>query len=152
MTHICRLWGIVLLSTPSLWTQIDFSTLNSEQAKCFLRRSGDFLPLDIFQFFESEEDAEPFLSTALYNIHRLRRLEIQSFLLYLESVLARFTRSAPELEHLEISNEIGATGREMGLHNTIFQGRLPKLFSLTLYHICTNLRVSNFPSLTRFIS
>ena len=150
MTHVCRSWRNVLLSTPTLWTQIDFSkSAYSQQAEGFLRRSGNQL-LDVHQFLESEDHVEPFLSTTLHNIHRLRSLEIVSFLWHLERVLTRFTRSAPELKHLTISNDPNITDRDMRLHKTIFEDRLPKLTTLTLHRICTNLRDFNFPSLTRF--
>ena len=150
MTHVCRSWRNSLLSTPSLWTQLDFSTPNSEQAVCFLGRSGGSTPLDTYQLLESENDVEPFLSITLSNIHRLQRLEIASFLCYLEPVLARFRESAPELKHLEIANEIDITDREMNIQDKFCGGRLPKLLSLTLHHLRTDLRAYSFPSLTRF--
>jgi hypothetical protein len=54
MTHVCRSWRNVLLSTPSLWTQIDFSmSTKSQQAEGFLRRSGN-QPLDIYQYLEDD--------------------------------------------------------------------------------------------------
>ena len=150
MTHVCRSWRNTLLSTPSLWTQIDFAkSANSQQAEGFLRRSGNQL-LDVHQFLEDEDHVDPFLSTTLRNIHRLRSLDITSSLWHLERVLTRFARSAPELKHLTISNDPNITDRDMKLHNTIFEGRLPKLTSLTLNYIHTNLRDFNFPSLTRF--
>jgi len=148
MTHVCQSWRNILLSTPSLWTQIDFSTYKSKQAKGFLGRSGN-QPLDIHQFFESEDDMEPFLSTTLRNIHRLRGLNINSCLERFERVLVRFTESAPELKYLEIGNDPNITDRDMKLHSTIFKGRLPKLTSLSLFYLHTNFRDFNFPSLTR---
>ena len=149
MTHVCRSWRNVLLSTPSLWAQLDFSTRESKQAIGFLGRSGKQL-LDIHQFFEYEDHVEPFLSTTLRNIHRLQWLEITSNLPYLERVLALFTRSAPELKHLVVVNDPNITGRDMKLPSAIFGGQLPKLTSLSLGYVHTNLRGINFPSLTRF--
>ena len=149
MTHVCQLWRNLLLSTPGLWTRIDFSTSKSKQAEGFLGRSRGGL-LDIHQFFESEEHVEPFLSTTLHNTYRLQRLEINSFLLHLDRVLIRFTRPALELKHLDIGNEPGITDKDMRLPSTIFNGQLPKLTSLTLYRLHTDLRGFNFPSLTRF--
>ena len=149
MTHVCRSWRNVLLSTPSLWTQLDFSTPKSKEAVRFLGRSGNQL-LNIFQLLESEDNVEPFLSTTLRNIYRLRRLEIDSYLPYPEPVLTRFTRSAPELRHLEITNNSHRTDRDAELHDTIFEGHLPKLTSLSLCAFRTNLRAFNFPSLRRF--
>ena len=102
MMHVCRSWRNTLLSTPSLWTQIDCSASKSKQAKGFLGRSGKQL-LDSHQFFESEDDVEPFFSTTLRNMYRLRQLDIASYILYLEPVLTRFTGSAPELTHLKIT-------------------------------------------------
>ena len=147
MTHVCRSWRNVLLSIPGLWTQIDFSLFESKQARSFLDRSrGD--PLDIYQFLETEDDKEPFLSTTL-NIRHLRRLEISSFHQDLERVLTRFTISAPELKHLEIVNDSGTTDRGMEFHGAIFEGHLPKLHTLSLHHLHTDFRGFIFPSLTR---
>ena len=149
MTHVCRSWRGLLLSTPSLWTRIDFSTTESQQAQGFLSRSKGGL-LKIYQFFESEEHVEPFLSTTLRNTHRLQRLDIDSFLLHLDRVLIRLTRPAPELRHLGIKNERDITGKDIRLLSTIFDGRLPKLTSLTLSYLHTDLCGFNFPSLTKF--
>jgi len=150
MTHVCRSWRNTLLSTPSLWTQIDFSTSMSKQAKGFLGRSGNQL-LDIHQFLEDEDHVEPFLSTTLRNIHRVRWLDIDSFFPHLERMLIRFTEPAPNLEYLEITNNPNITGRDMKFDNTIFGGRLPKLTSLSLHYLRTNLRGFDFPSLKRFV-
>ena len=41
MTHVCRLWRIVLSSAPSLWTLIDFSvSAKPQQAEVFIHRLG----------------------------------------------------------------------------------------------------------------
>ena len=149
MTHVCRSWRNLLLSTPSLWTQIDFSTSKSKQAEGFLGRSGGQF-LDIFHFFGSEDTTEPFLSTTLRNLYRLRRLEIGSLIHRLERVLVRLTGPAPELKHLEIMNDPNVTEMDVKLPSTIFEGQLPKLTSLSLHYLRTDLRAFNFPSLTRF--
>jgi hypothetical protein len=149
MTHVCRSWRNVLLSTPSLWTQLDFSTSNSKQAKGFLRRSGNH-PLVIYQYLRAEDHAEPFLSTTLHNVYRIRRLRIVSWFWHFEPLFARFTRSAPELEHLYLAVDDPNVSRDVKLPGTIFGGQLPKLTSLSLAWVHTNLRDFNFPSLTRF--
>ena len=69
ITHVCRsrggAWRSVLLSAPSLWTQIDFSVLaKSQQAEVFIRRSGNQL-LSIYQDLTFQDDIEPFLSITL---------------------------------------------------------------------------------------
>ena len=149
MTHVCRSWRNLLLSTPSLWTHIDFSTSRAKQAECFLGRSAKQF-LDIHHFFGREDTTEPFLSTTLGNLYRLRRLDIGSNSQHLERVLVRFTRPAPELKHLEIVNDIDFTNRDMQFPSAIFGGQLPKLTSLSLHYLRTDLRDFNFPSLTRF--
>ena len=149
MTHVCRSWRNLLLSTPSLWTQIDFSTRKSKQAEGFLGRSGGQF-LEIHQFFESEDGTEPFLSTTLANTHRLRQLMIGSSIRRLERVLVQFTGPAPELKYLEIANDSNITNKDVKLPSTIFGGQLPKLVGLSLHYIRTDLRGFNFPSLTRF--
>ena len=150
MTHVCRSWRNTLLSTPTLWTQIDFSkSPKSQQAKGFLSRSGE-QPLDIYQLFEQDDHIEPFLSITLRNMSRLRRLEIFSFLHYLEDLLESFSVSAPVLEYLHVANETSETERDMELP-TMFGGRLPKLTNLSLHSLHTDLRGFSTPSLTRFI-
>jgi len=148
MTHVCRSWRNVLLSTPSLWTQINFSLsgTRSQQAEVFLRRSGNQL-LDIYQSL-GQDRVEPFLSITLHNLFRLQGLSIISYMPHFEPLLRNFSASAPELKHLEIQN-----------HNTmesdkelpkIFGGRMPKLTSLSLYWFRTNLRNLDLPSLMWF--
>jgi len=150
MTHVCQSWRDVLFSIPSLWTQLDFSkSTKSQQAEDFLGRSGERF-LDVYQFLDDGEDIEPFLPIILRNAYRLRRLEIFSSHPHLEHVLARFARPAPELKHLEIENDFDITNRDIVLPSTIFGGQLPKLTSLSLHRLCTDLRDFNFPSLTRF--
>ena len=149
MTHVCRSWRNLLLSTPSLWTQIDFSTPGSQQAECFLGRSGKQF-LNIHHFLGSEDTTEPFLSTTLQILYRVRQLEIGSYIQRLERVLVRFTGPAPELKHLEIKNDPYFIHMDVKLPTTIFEGQLPKLTSLSLHYLRTDLRGFNFPSLTRF--
>jgi len=148
MTHVCRSWRNLLLSTPSLWTQIDFSMSTESQQADFLRRSGN-QPLDIYQLLENQDHVEPFLSITLHNLFRLRELSITSFLPHLERLLRNFSSSAPELKYLEIENERDMTQMDIKLPK-IFGGRMPKLTSLSLCSIRTNLRDLNFPTLTRF--
>ena len=150
MTHVCRSWRNVLVSTPSLWTQLDFCVpTGPQQVEEFLRRSGN-LPLDIHQYLEVPDHIEPFLSTTLHNLSRLRRLEINSSLDRLGRLLERFSTSAPVLEYLNITNYPNITDEDMKLPCTIFGGRLPKLTSLSLFCLRTDLRGFIFPSLTRF--
>ena len=146
MTHVCRSWRNVLLSTPSLWAQVDFSYGKPDQAKMFLGRSGDQL-LEVHQHLDNEADVEPFLHSTLDNIHRLQLLEIISYHPHLDHVLESFATSAPELDYLEITNAIK---NDIKLPQ-IFGGRLPKITVLSLNCLDTNLRDLNFPSLTRFI-
>ena len=54
------------------------------------------------------------------------------------------------LEHLEITNDPNITDEDMEFPSTIFGGRLPKLTSLTLHFLFTDLCGFNFPSLTQF--
>ena len=138
----------MLLSALSLWTQIDFSVLEkSQQAEVFIRRSGNQL-LDIYQDLTFQDDIEPFLSITLHNEFRLQGLSIVSYLPYFEPLLRKFSASAPELKRLEIPSQ-GAMESSTKLPK-IFGGRMPKLTSLSLQWLHTNLRDLDLPSLTRF--
>ena len=69
----------MLLSIPSLWTQIDFSvSAKSQQEEVFLRRPGNQL-LDIYRCLNDQDDVEPFLSITLHNLFRLQGLSIMSY-------------------------------------------------------------------------
>ena len=148
MTHVCRSWRNVLISTPSLWTHINFSvSAKSQQAEVFIHRSGNQL-LDIYQYLPDKENAEPFLSITPHNLFRLQGLSIISYLSYLGPLLRKFSASAPELKHLEISSQ-GTMKSNTKLPN-IFGGRMSKLTSLSLQWFHTDLRDLDLPSLTRF--
>ena len=150
MTHVCQLWRNVLLSTPDLWTQIDFSLPPSpQQVEHFLRLSKK-LPIDIHHSLEHLDDVEPFLSTTLLNTSRLRRLDIRSHLPRFERLLGYFSASAPALESLNINNDFSFTQRTMEFPNNIFGGHLPKLTKLSLHHLQTDLRGFSAPALTWF--
>ena len=146
MTHVCRSWRTALLSTPSLWTQIDFSTPGSKQAEGFLGRSGLQL-IDVYRIFDgADNNMKHFLSAVLGNVHRLRRLQIYSSIpWHLERLFGRLLGPAPELEDLEI--DVDADG-DAKLPSTIFDGQLPKLTRLSLHRLDTDLRGFNLPSLT----
>jgi len=149
MTHVCRSWRDALLSTPSLWTQLDCSNSKSKQTKEFLSRSREQL-LDVYQTLKEDGDVETFLSIAFRNIHRFRRLDMSCSLLHLEHTLAQFARPAPELKHLEIKNNTKITHRGVKLRSIIFGDHFPKLASLSFHRLFTDLCDFNFPSLTRF--
>ena len=148
MTHVCRSWRNVLLSAPSLWTQIDFSKSTKSQQEAFLHRSGD-QPLHIHDYLDDEDNMGPFLSTTRRNLSRLQELSISSCILDLHHLLMSFLTPAPKLKYLEIANDPNITEMDIKLPK-IFGGHLPKLTSLKLFYLHTNLRDFNFPSLTRF--
>ena len=148
MTHVCRSWRNVLLSTPSLWTQIDFSvSKKSQQAEVFLHRSGNQL-LNIYQYLSSQDHMEPFLSITLHNLFRLRGLLIISCIPYLEPLLRNFSASAPELRYLKIKSQ--TIEESVTKLPNIFGRRMPKLTNLSLRRFHTNPRNLDLPSLTRF--
>ena len=155
MTHVCRSWRSALLSTPDLWTQLDFSVSESKQAECFLARSGNQL-LDVYQSVDTADNINPFLPVTLRNTHRLRRLDIACYHEHVEDILAQLTKPAPELKHLTIANDprfredVGFRVGDAKLPNTIFGGQFPKLATLSLKSVYMDLHNLNLPSLTGF--
>ena len=150
MTHVCRSWRNVLLSTPNLWTQIDFSMSTEFQQKSFLLRAGN-QPLHIHHYLDDEDNIQPFLSIARNNLFRLQELSITSCLHQFEHLLRVFSAAAaPQLKHLELANDPNITEMDIKLP-VIFGGRMPNLTTLDLHGFRTNLRDFNLPSLTRFI-
>ena len=150
MTHVCQSWRNVLLSTPSLWTQIDFSESTESQQEAFLRRSGKQL-LDVYHFLDGWGPfIQPHFSITYHNLFRLRGLWITSMVPYLDQILMDFSSAAaPELKYLEIVNETTAT--EFIKLPKLFGGQMPKLRSLVLHGIRdTNFCGFNFPSLAQF--
>ena len=114
----------------------------------FISRSGEE-PLHIYQRYEQDGHAEPFLSITLRNMPRVRRLDIHSCNLYLEDLLESLSVPVPVLEYLDIRNEGYQTGKDIILPK-VFGGQFPKLTSLSLHHLHTDLRGFNPPSLTWF--
>ncbi|KAG1834235.1 hypothetical protein EV424DRAFT_1532475 [Suillus variegatus] len=60
ISHVCHHWRVVALNTPSLWTEIDVSPLDSppfERVQTFLERSKS-LPIDIRIDCEPPDDDE----------------------------------------------------------------------------------------------
>jgi len=122
MTHVCRSWRDVLVSTPSLWTQINFFMSTKSQQEAFLRRSGKQL-LDIYHHLDCEDNIEPFLSTTSHNLFRIQELHISSCLRDLEYFLRMFP-AAPELMYLTIVNDSNISKMQIKLPR-IFGGRIP---------------------------
>ena len=147
--HVCRSWRTILLSTPTLWTQLDFTVFpKSQLAKEFHRRSDNYL-LDIYQFLENPGHEEPFLSTMLCDLSRLRRLDISSSIGHLEPCWIVFgTSAAAETPQDRKQSEHHRKGHDPPQHN--FRRSTPRLTSLSLHFLRTDLRSFNLPSLTRF--
>ena len=162
MTHVNWSWRNALLSTPSLWTQLDLLPLSQKRRWASLIGPGNN-PSTSINIWIARIMRCPSFPPSPHNLYRLQWLEVDSCPSYMERVLTPSTRSIPDLKHLTVANDPDGTNRHRGhintslppvrdtkLPSTIFEGHLPKLISLSLHYLRTNLRAFNFPSLMRF--
>lgn len=85
VTHVCRHWRNIALSTPTLWRQI-LTSPGPEFATVCLERSGNDVPLEIF--WRNKHAHAPSHFPALFNEAAQRRVVVQDV-----EVLGPFLRS-----------------------------------------------------------
>ena len=110
MTHGRRSWRNVLVSTPSLWTQLDFCVpAGPQRVEEFFRQSGNF-PLDIHHYLKtwvSQSPSFPSHSTTCLasDISSLARASLTRTLF--ELLLRTSTRAGVPQDH--VRSEYGGT-------------------------------------------
>jgi hypothetical protein len=156
VSHVCRHWRNVALSTPTLWTTIEVGpeARPPYQAVQMWLEQSKGLPIDIYVNYEPHDhecDVEPpsdadinFLFSLLVpHIHRWRTMKIsvaEYYPIYVfldivsdPSILAAPRLTTLELYHREESDEFDSFG--MSKHLTLFGGSAPLLTRLVLWGV-----------------
>ncbi|KAH7885048.1 hypothetical protein F5I97DRAFT_1928465 [Phlebopus sp. FC_14] len=164
VSHVCRHWRNVALSTPSLWTQINVLCIERppfERVSTLLERSKS-LPLDIRIDWEppddafptddepprsfSEDDLKALLALLIPHVPRWGSIwvDVASYdhmFTFLSAVSDPSVPAAPRLEalqlyHHEDSEEFVAFPRpSMSKHFVLFGGSAPRLKSIALWGV-----------------
>ena len=145
MTHVCRGWREVLIARSSLWTRL-FCT-NTDKTQVYIKRSKAS-PLEL-SLYRSEvvtylEDA--FLLVVLH-IGRLRSLNVSRDVDLLQNLMQHLSCPIPLLRELVIDTLCDPAPV---LEDSLFNGDLSSLRSLTLYGVTTHLPWKNLSNLTTF--
>ena len=132
-THVCHLWRIALLSSPRLWSHLDFS--NEERTLVFLERSKSTpLNVDLTKIDRASEVVRESLNKITTRVTTLGAAH-DSFLYEL------LTQPMPILEGLEISDSYAKLPLKEPTH-------LPSLTSLVIS--CFEFPQFHVPLLTSF--
>ena len=142
VTHVCRGWRDLFISSSSLWTQLDCTHV--EKTRIYVERSKSS-PLDI-SIRDEDFFSDAFLLT-IPHLSRLRSLSLFGLSRNLVDVINQHLHyPAPSLGKLKIS----LTGAPRPIKGTIFDRDLSSLRELRLSGVLTNLPWVNLPNLTTF--
>ena len=135
LTHVCRGWRNILISRSSLWTRLDFASI--EKIRTYIRRSKSS-PLKFYLGYNGNiDDVFPLM---IPHIHRLKSLTVNTRAL--PSILRHFRCHTPLLEKLDI-NSVG----DPVLDGTLFNGDLSSLRELRLHRVVTQFPWKNLANL-----
>ena len=145
VTHVCRGWRDLFISSSSLWTQLDCT--HAEKTRIYIERSKSS-PLDVYVWGDNKIPfpSDTFLLT-IPHLSRLRSLSIFGSSDDLAGIINRHLHCpAPSLEKLKIS----FTSAPRPIEGTAFDGDLSSLRELRLSGVLTSLSWVNLPNLTTF--
>jgi len=142
-TQVCRYWRTTLISCGPLWCSINCER-GPEALTCLHRSKGSPIHVRVRKFPDDEV-----LARLSPHIGRIQSLHLQSRWSVAQSVFARFTDPAPNLEMLTIICR-PFTAAAGPVPSTLLTGNLPKLQSLTLQGLSSDLASFVLPSLTYF--
>ena len=145
VTHVCRGWRDLFISSSSLWTQLDCT--HAEKTRTYIERSKSS-PLDVYirKHKGPRFPSDAFLLT-IPHLSRLRSLSLFGPSGHLAGIINQHLHCpAPSLEKLKIS----FAGARRPIESTIFDGDLSSLRGLRLSGVLTNLPWVNLPNLTTF--
>ena len=142
-TQVCRYWRTTLTSCGPLWCTINCKR-GPEALTCLHRSKGSPIHVSVTKFPDDEV-----LARLSPHTGRIKSLHLQSRWSVAQSVFARFTDPAPNLEMLTIICR-PFTAAAGPVPSTLLTGNLPKLQSLTLQGLSSDLASFVLPSLTYF--
>ena len=147
-THVCRSWREILISRPSLWTNLTFKDV--KKTRTYIQRSGSS-PLNIFLHTRGTPYRKKAFSLVIPHICQLRSLAIHTNAPPDPDVLSHFHCPAPLLEKLDI-NIFQHSPKPNGakFDGALFNGELPSLRELSLSGVITDLAWKNMKNLTVF--
>ena len=143
VTQVCRYWRTTLTSCGPLWSTINCKR-GHEALTCLHRSKGSPIHVSVTKFPDDEV-----LARLSPHIGRIRSLHIQTRWSVAQSVFARFTDPAPNLETLTIICR-PYTAAAGPVPSTLLTGNLPNLRSLTLQGFSSDLASFVLPNLTYF--
>ena len=142
-TQVCQYWRSTFTSCGSLWCDIDCER-GPEALTCLHRSKGSPIYVSVRRIPDDEV-----LVKLSPHTGRIKSLHLQSRWSVAQSVFARFTNPAPNLETLTAICR-PSTAAAGPIPSTLLTGKLPKLRSLTLQGLSSDLAHFVLPSLTYF--
>ena len=143
VTQVCRYWRATFTSCGPLWCNIDCA--RGQEALTCLHRSKDS---PIYVTVRKIPDDEV-LARLSPHIGRIKYLRLKSRWSLAQSVFARFTDPAPNLETLMVICR-PSTAAAGPVPSTLLTGNLPNLRSFTLQGLASDLTYFVLPNLTYF--
>lgn len=141
-THVCRYWRTTLISSGPLWCNID--SAGPEAFTCLHRSKGSPIHVRVRKIPDDE-----LLTRLSPHIGRIKSLVLKSRWSVAQTVFARFTDPAPNLETLTVICH-PSTAAAGPVPSTLLTGDLPKLRSFTLQGLASDLENFVLPNLTYF--
>ena len=142
-TQVCHYWRTSFISCGPLWCNIDCER-SFEALTCLHRSKGSPIHVSVRRFPNDEV-----LARLSPHTGRIKSLHLQSRWSVAQSVFTRFTDPAPNLETLTVICR-PSTAAAGPVPSTLLTGNLPKLRSLTLQGLSSDLANFVLPSLTYF--
>jgi len=144
LTHVCRTWRDVFVSSPSLWTNLDCMDL--DKTRVYIERSKSSI-IDLSLHSDHTSFSDPSLEFIPRVAGRLKSLTIQGGSEHLQDISTYLSCPAPLLEELSI---YGGNSDDPELPPTFLNGDFSSLHTLRLEDIRTELPWRNMVNLTSF--
>jgi len=145
LTHVCRSWRNLFISRPSLWTNLDFKSVN--KTRIYIERSRSLLLEATLCKTKAECSLEEALLLAVPHIRRFKSLTIIGITDPLQNLTKHLTSPAPSLKELIIDFSCTLAP---ALNINLLNGDLSSLNTLTLGGVATRLPWKNLQNLTAF--